>query len=94
MQCAGQSSGIYSAQADVVRLRREVGGWLVSNTIKPISFSSYNAADWSMLPTSLSWMALLYARRYVREHLGLDSHTKVDVQGKLSQNGYNKQPNV
>lgn len=82
MQCTGYSSQIYSPKADIMKLHHEVGEWLVLSTAKPILFSSYNATAWSMLPSLLSWMALLYARWYVHEHLGLDSHTMVDVQGK------------
>lgn len=74
MQCTGYSSQIYPPKADIMKLHHEVGEWLVLSTAKPILFSLYNATAWSI--------AFLYARWYVHEHLGLDLHTMVDVQGK------------
>lgn len=73
---------MYSGELDVEALRRAVGGWILSNMANPISFSSYDEDDWSILPPSLGWMRQMYAHRYVREQLGMSPHTIVEVQGK------------
>lgn len=81
IQLAG--SNVYlGGLPNLTELRREVEGWLLSNLAMPVSFSSYDQDAWSALPSELSSIRLGYVQRYVREQLGMDPYTTVDVQGK------------
>jgi hypothetical protein len=61
-------------------MRHQIGEWLLANTGKAISFSSYDPKAWSF-DSSLSWMRSRYVQRYIVEQLGMDPYTSVDVQG-------------